>query len=168
MIPGQLISILTFPGVIVHEWAHKFFCEKADVPVYKVKYFSFGNPAGYVIHGEITNLKSSFLISVGPLIINTLLCGLIYPISLLFPESIISTIGLWLSISIGMNAFPSNHDANNFLDMVKETRQKTLLYYSAELFALLIMLSNALSFLWFDALYAVGVGMIIPFLLGLT
>lgn len=32
MIPGQIISLLTFPGIIAHEWAHKQFCNWLKVP----------------------------------------------------------------------------------------------------------------------------------------
>ena len=53
MIPGWLISLVTFPGVVVHEAAHRFFCDVTDTPVYEVSYFRpRGKPAGYVIHGR--------------------------------------------------------------------------------------------------------------------
>jgi hypothetical protein len=38
-IPGFIISLLTFPGVIVHEWAHKIACNLFDVAVFRVVYF---------------------------------------------------------------------------------------------------------------------------------
>lgn len=50
IIPGFLISILTFPGVIVHEIAHQLFCRICGVAVLDVCYFKAGNPAGYVVH----------------------------------------------------------------------------------------------------------------------
>ena len=34
MIPGFLVALVTFPGIICHEIAHKFFCDIAGVPVY--------------------------------------------------------------------------------------------------------------------------------------
>lgn len=72
-IPGWLISLLTFPGVIVHEWAHKKFCDWNGVKVEKVVYFRFGNPAGYVMHEEPKKYNQIFWISAGPLIINSVL-----------------------------------------------------------------------------------------------
>ena len=39
VIPGFIISLVTFPGVIVHELAHQIFCMLMKVPVYDVKYF---------------------------------------------------------------------------------------------------------------------------------
>jgi len=59
-IPGKVVSLLTFPGVIVHELAHKIFCEMAGVQVYEVCYFRFGNPAGYVKHEPVSELIKSF------------------------------------------------------------------------------------------------------------
>ena len=48
-IPGFLIAIVTFPGVIVHEAAHLFFCRWFKLEVYDVCFFRVGNPSGYVI-----------------------------------------------------------------------------------------------------------------------
>lgn len=58
IIPGFLISIVTFPGVIVHEMAHQIFCRLCGVAVFDVCYFRFGNPSGYVVH-EIPKKASS-------------------------------------------------------------------------------------------------------------
>jgi hypothetical protein len=77
MIPGEFIALLTFPGVIIHEMAHMLFCRLSKVAVLDVCYFRFGNPAGYVMHEEPPNFGSAFLISVGPFIVNSLLCILI-------------------------------------------------------------------------------------------
>src|SRR5215470_6070428 len=76
-IPGFVIALVTFAGVTVHEAAHRFLCDLAGVPVYKVCYFRIGSPSGYVIHGPTNSLGASFLITVGPLTVNTLLCAII-------------------------------------------------------------------------------------------
>ena len=52
IIPGWLIALVTFPGVIVHEAAHFLFCRLRRVAVFDVCYLRFGNPAGYVIHSK--------------------------------------------------------------------------------------------------------------------
>jgi hypothetical protein len=49
-IPGPVIAAITFPGVILHETAHLFFCKLFKLQVYNVCYFRFGNPAGFVLH----------------------------------------------------------------------------------------------------------------------
>ena len=48
IIPGFVISIITFPGVIVHELAHQLFCRWCKVPVYEVKYFQCKNPLYFI------------------------------------------------------------------------------------------------------------------------
>jgi len=169
MIPGWFITIVTFPGVIVHEIAHRFFCDIARVPVYEAKYFRIGNPAGYVVHKEISGLKENFLISIGPLIVNTLLCMVItfpavFPLVILEAENIshIFFVMAWIGISIGMHAFPSNHDVNGFLQSLKGANVKGVLYFVSQLFAILIKISNLLRIIWFDAIYAFGIGILLP------
>ncbi|WP_345949755.1 DUF3267 domain-containing protein [Mucilaginibacter sp. PAMB04274] len=76
-IPGILITLITFPGVIVHELAHQLFCRWFKVPVFKVVYMRVGNPAGYVLHEKVDNKWQNMMISVGPFIINTVLGALI-------------------------------------------------------------------------------------------
>jgi hypothetical protein len=75
-IPGQLIAVVTFPGVIVHEAAHLLFCRWLKLAVLDVCFFQVGNPAGYVIHEPGKDFKSAFLVSMGPFFVNTVLCVL--------------------------------------------------------------------------------------------
>ena len=49
MIPGIIITWLTFPGVMVHEFAHKLFCRWTKTEVMEVCYFRFGNPVGLLL-----------------------------------------------------------------------------------------------------------------------
>ena len=173
MIPGLLISLLTFPGVIVHEIAHRFFCDRAKVPVYEICYFRLGNPAGYVLHKPTTDLRSSFLISVGPFLINSVLCILLtfpYAARLMiestqYPGSVILL--AWLGYSIGMHAFPSNDDIQNFTEQVAATKDRTVLYYAARLFRFFMFLVNGLRFFWIDLLYALAISFLLPTLLPL-
>lgn len=74
MIPGWFVALLTFPGVILHEWAHKSFCDYFRIPVFEVCYFRFGQrESGYVKHGEPKSFSQAFWISTAPLIINSLM-----------------------------------------------------------------------------------------------
>ncbi len=172
-IPGWLISLLTFPGVITHEIAHRLFCDLAKVPVYKVCYFRIDNPAGYVIHGPVKGLGSSFLISIGPLIVNTIFCALLtfsatFPIFILEAENYgtVFVILMWAGFSIGMHAFPSNDDMENFVQEVKNAKQSGILLISAKFFAGLLKIANALRIIWFDAIYALSISMFLPWLAG--
>jgi hypothetical protein len=168
MIPGWLISLLTFPGVIVHELGHRLFCNWTDTKVHKVCYFRVGNPAGYVLHERAKELQSSFFISVGPLIFNTVLCSMITFIAWFMDhESDSFLILMWLGISIGMHAFPSNEDASNFLMEVKENKGRSILYYISGLFAVLLRLANSLRFIWFDLVYAIVISLFLPSIFGM-
>lgn len=173
-LPGWLIALLTFPGVIVHEAAHRFFCDVTDTPVYDVAYFRpVANPAGYVVHGRPKTLRAALLISAGPLVINTLLCSIL-TLSVAY-EVIVLDAGLrdpvlivlaWLGYSIGMHAFPSRQDAANFTAQVKAAHGSGLTLTLARGFAGVIGVANALRVIWFDALYAIGVSLVVPLLLG--
>jgi hypothetical protein len=161
---GWLISLATFPGVIIHEWAHKKFCQLLRVPVFKVVYFRFGNPAGYVLHAEPRTFGQTFWISAGPLVINSLLAILLSAIA---SKSVFGSgfwfFLIWTAFSLGMHSFPSNEDVRNI------TESRSFWRYLAFPFVGLILLANKLRFFWFDAIYAaflifIGGGLNIRFL----
>src|SRR5215510_8122568 len=124
-IPGQLIAMLTFPGVIVHEFAHMLFCKFRKVAVLDACYFRVGNPAGYVIHEQTSDFNTTFLVAMGPFFVNTILCLLIclpayMPIKYFNIDHPLSYFLIWLGVSIGMHAIPSNQDASNIFEQAKE------------------------------------------------
>ncbi|MFL5942359.1 MAG: DUF3267 domain-containing protein [Gaiellaceae bacterium] len=174
MIPGWLISLVTFPGVVVHEAAHRFFCDVTDTPVYAVNYFQpKGKPAGYVIHGRPRSLGAALLISGGPLLINTALCAVL-TLAVAYQHFVLDAgvhgpvllLLTWLGYSIGMHAFPSRQDAASFTAQVKESRGHGITLLLAQVMSGLVTVANALRIIWFDAIYAVGVSLAIPVLLG--
>ena len=159
-IPGELIALLTFPGVILHEWAHKKFCDWSKVTVFKVKYFQFWNrEAGFVLHEQPTKLSQTFWISVGPLLFNSILVIILgYIIVHIVPSTFKYYLLLWLAFSTGLHAFPSNPDAQNVLSDSKELLAKhrfRFWYYFAYPFFGLIWLANRLRVYWFDVFYTV-------------
>jgi hypothetical protein len=168
-IPGFIISIATFPGVIVHELGHLLFCRLRGVPVFAVKFFSPDiKTSGYVIHAKPESFSSTFLICVGPLLLNTLLCLLIclpvaIPYRLFGDRSLVTYFYLWLGISIGMHAFPSTKDASNLWEEARSAanKGKFLTIVSMPVVGL-IYLANLLSFFWFDAIYGFAVGVLLP------
>ena len=171
LIPGILITIATFPGVIVHESAHMLFCKLRGVAVLDVCFFRFGNPAGYVVHNTIDNFNTTFLVAVGPFIVNSLLCMLIcfpafIPMQVFGVTSPLSYFLLWLGVSIGMHAFPSTQDAYVLLTHAKKAASafNPLAIISFPL-VILIYLANILSVLWADFLYGIFIGIGLPALL---
>jgi hypothetical protein len=158
MIPGWFIAAVTFPGIILHEWAHKFFCERTGVPVYEVMYFQFGeSPAGYVRHGPPTSASQHLLISLGPLFINTVACFVIAVFAGQAKSGSILNAGLlWLAVSAGMHAFPSGPDIDAAVQGARQfwVAGKRALFYLTYPFLALLHVANALRFFWFDAIYA--------------
>jgi len=117
-IPGELIAIVTFPGVIVHEAGHLFFCRLFRLAVFDVRFFRVGNPAGYVIHEKTDDFKVAFFVSLGPFFANTLLClvfcsAAFLPVWELKVMDPLAYFFYWLGLSIGMHAFPSTGDLKN-------------------------------------------------------
>ena len=170
-IPGFVISALTFPGVIVHEAAHMLFCKIRKVPVLDVCFFQFGNPAGYVVHGEVKNFTSMFLVAVGPFIINSILCVVIcfpayFPMQVFDVTPPLSMFLMWVGLSIGMHAFPSNQDARNLMDHASEAaRNGNILAIVSFPLVGLIFVANLLTFFWFDLIYGVALGIGLPMLI---
>lgn len=122
-IPGWVVAIVTFPGVIVHEIAHRFFCDLFKVRVYRCFYFiPFSEQAGLVLSESTDNLAVSFWIGYGPLFINTflsLICCFPFYLShaagaeyILFPSTFFYII-TWVGFSIGIQAIPSSDDMRN-------------------------------------------------------
>jgi hypothetical protein len=167
-IPGFLISIATFPGVIVHEAAHMLFCRLRGLAVLDVCFFRVGNPAGYVIHEETENFNTAFLVSVGPLFVNSILCVVFcfpafVPVRVFGRPDPISYVLLWLGISIGMHAFPSTHDAKNVWRLARQ-QVRTLNPLVLLSFPLVVAIyaANILSVVWFDYLYGFALGILLP------
>lgn len=171
MIPGFVITILTFPGVIVHEFAHMLFCKIRGVAVLDVCFFRVGNPAGYVVHEETNDFTTTFLIAVGPFIVNSLLCMIIcfpalFPIRIFGVEDMLSYALLWLGISIGMHSFPSTGDAFILFQQAKKAVSSLdpLAIISYPL-VIAIYAANALKFFWLDYIYGLAIGLGLPLFL---
>lgn len=170
-IPGEIISILTFPGVIVHEFAHMFFCKVRKIAVFDACYFRIGNPAGYVVHENTDNFTTTFLVSMGPFVVNTLLCLLIclpayMPVKFFDLDHPLSYFLIWLGVSIGMHAIPSNQDADNVFQQAKQqVKNWNILAILSFPLVGLIYIFNVLRILWADLLYGVAIGIGIPSLI---
>lgn len=161
-IPGFLISIATFPGVIVHELAHVAFCKFTDTRVLKVCYFRVGNPAGYVIHEQPGTVWRHILIGVGPFFVNTFLGFMLGIIAIPMhmdldhptpPQLLL----LWLGVSIAMHSFPSTGDARSIWQAVWSKGAPI----SARLIGsplVIVIFAGAIGLIfWLDALYGIGV-----------
>jgi hypothetical protein len=169
-IPGIVITLFTFPGVIVHELAHQLFCRWFKVPVFEVVYFQVSNPAGYVLHEKPKNKLQTIMISIGPFIVNSIIGAIIaLPASLPVFEfnnpTLLDYLLIYLGVSIAMHAFPSRGDANSIWSAVKEEGTPLWIKIIGYPVVGLIYLGSLGSFFWLDAIYGVAVAVGIPKLL---
>ena len=163
LIPGKIIALLTFPGVIVHEWGHKIFCNIMNVKVHEVKYFQIDNDVpGYVVHDEPDTFLQSVGISLGPFMVNSII-AMIFGAFALYVEYLTDNLAFilitfWLGLSIGVHALPSNHDSSNIINAAKTTRKNNgaFLVYSVYPFVWFLYLANALKVIWFDFILGLG------------
>ncbi len=167
MIPGILISIVTFPGVIVHELAHLLFCKLFRVAVYDVCYFRVGNPSGYVVHEHPRTPLQSIFISIGPFLVNTILGAIIalpaaIPVLKFDSGDIFDYVLIWLGVSIAMHSFPSTGDAKSLWASVTSPQTPFGYKIMAAPICLVIFAGAIGSFFWLDLGYGVVVALALP------
>jgi hypothetical protein len=166
---GWIVTIITFPGVIVHEIAHQFFCRLAKVAVLDVKYFRLGNPAGYVVHEHPQKTYQHLLIGLGPLFFNSILGALIALPAIIpahFDDSNpIHTVLIWLGFSIAMHSFPSTGDAKSIWKAVMQPEVNIAYKIITVPLVGLLYLGALGSIFWLDAIYGIAVVTIIPYVI---
>ena len=167
-IPGWLVSIATFPGVIVHEVGHFLFCRRFNLAILDVCFFRMGDPAGYVVHETTPDFNRSFFISMGPFFTNTLLCivfcsAAFLPVWELDIADPLAWFFYWLGLSIGMHAFPSIGDMQALWTQVPSAAKSgsVLAILSYPLVGLIYVLNFA-RVVWADLLYGIAVGVLGP------
>lgn len=168
MIPGIVISALTFPGIIVHEAAHLLFCRIAGLAVFDVRYFRFGSPAGYVLHEPTKDFRKSLLVAMAPFFVNSAFCVLFctaafLPVWEFRVGDPLAYFFYWLGLSIGMHAFPSNRDLKNLWRLMPAAARKSnvLAIVSYPVVALVYIL-NLAKFFWADLAYGIAIGVLVP------
>ncbi|QLK27728.2 metalloprotease family protein [Natrinema zhouii] len=173
-----LFRLFTVPGVVVHEFAHKQACDLVGVPVLEVAYFRFGDPPGYVQHVTPDRYRASFVVSVAPFLVNTIVAfaaflGLATLVSTTgdiraaSSETIAAAAVLgWLGLSIGMHAFPSRGDANVLWNRSRTEWRGSPRVLLGVPIVVVIYIANLLSWLWADVLYAIGLFVLAAWIVG--
>jgi len=169
-IPGFLITWVTFPGVIVHEFAHQLFCHWTGTRVLKVCYFRFGNPAGYVAHERPPTVWRHILIGIGPLFVNTVLGCILGTVAYLLRDlGQLWFYGLmWLAVSVAMHSFPSTGDAKSIWSAIWAKGAPLGTKLVGTPLVALIGLGALGSVVWLDLLYGAAVAVWLPGYLQLT
>jgi hypothetical protein len=159
-----LIAVATLPGVVVHEWAHQLFCNLFGVHVYRIAYFRIGGlfnaesgPLGYVVHARPNRYLHAVVISIGPLIVNSILAAVLGFTTTKITHDLFLRFALfWLAIAIGMHALPSDQDVRNVLERSHSSISinEYLFRYLSYPFLWLILLANRLRRWWVDFVWA--------------
>ncbi len=174
-----LHRLLAAPGVVVHELAHEAACRLVGVPVLEVAYFRLGDPPGYVRHGQPDRYRESFVISVAPFLVNTVVAfGCFVGLATIVagvdavgsaPRSTLAAAAVlcWLGLAIGTEAFPSTGDARTLWNRSRaEWRRSPSVLIGVPVVAV-IYLANLLSRLWADVAYAAALFVVAAWTVGL-
>ncbi|QSX00370.1 metalloprotease family protein [Haloterrigena alkaliphila] len=185
------IRLASAPGVVVHEFAHKQACHLVGVPVTAVAYFRFGEPPGYVRHEQPERYRESFLISVAPFLVNTVVSLLAFLGAAALAASVgigdagfsgsalvadlraasrteLATLGVlgWLGLAVGAQAFPSTGDANSLWSRSRAEWRRSPVVLLGIPVVIVIYVANLLSRLWADVFYALGLAAVAFYAVG--
>lgn len=171
IIPGFLVSFLTFPGVMMHELGHQLACFISKVAVFRVQYFKFDyKVAGFVEHEKTDNPWKSLLITYGPFLFNTIIGTIfVFPLAMMWALSdarimlplwakLLCYVLAYIGVSCLANAFPSSGDAQTlFTSVVKNKEIPLAARIIIAPFVAVIYVCSLLKFFWFDFVFALGV-----------
>jgi hypothetical protein len=161
--------LLALPGIVVHEMAHYYFCLMAGARVHEVVFFRFGQPAGYVVHTAPRRYTAHLLISVGPLLVNSLLALLLFALARVTYLELATTplrehhwsdlarlaVVFWLGLSVALQALPSSGDATSLWQVTHwHLGRRHFLALAGVPIVGLIRLANLLRAVFVDWLYA--------------
>ena len=166
-IPGVVVALVTFPGVIVHEVAHQLFCRICRVAVFEVCYLRVKNPVGYVIHEPPSTPVHHLYIGIGPFVLNSILGILIsfpaaIPVFKFESATPLDYLLIWLGVSIAMHSFPSTGDAKSIWDGIHSPTTPLWVKLIGTPVVGLIYLGAAGSVIWLDLAYGYGIVRLLP------
>ena len=124
--PMQLpLTVLFFPGVVLHEVSHVIACAVTGVKVHKVKWF--GVTEAFVQHDKPRAL-SGLVISLAPLIINNVLGFFLlrHANESVSADPFAAILFAWAGVSLVIFSFPSKPDAENTFNAFVESFGKKL------------------------------------------
>ncbi len=107
---------ILFPGVWIHELAHALACMVSGVPIHRIEVHS---RSGKVVH-RASNLRSSVLISVAPLIMGGILSFVLfsYAKEVVDTDILLAALAAWLGFSIAFHSIPSHPDMVNISEAI--------------------------------------------------
>lgn len=170
MLGYYALRIGLLPGIVLHELAHYYFCRLVGAEIHEVCFFSFGDPAGYVVHTAPKRFRAHCAIALGPLFINSAVSILLFCAAIATwrelarldpldwaPGAVRLAAAGWLGLVVGLQALPSSGDAVSLWQVAKwHLRRGNFVAAVAYPIALTLQLTNWLRIVWVDWLYAGG------------
>jgi hypothetical protein len=167
-VPIVILRLALLPGIVLHELAHYYFCRLVGAEIHEVCFFSFGYPAGYVIHTAPKRFRAHCVIAMGPLLINSAVAVALFVSALATwrelgqlppldwaPGVVRLAAASWLGLVAALQALPSSGDAVSLWQVAKwHLRNGNLVAAVAYPIALTLQLANWLRIVWVDWLYA--------------
>lgn len=118
---NEIMHVLFFPGIVLHECAHALACLILGVKIKKIKFI--GKDGGFVVHEDSKDYKI-IIISLFPFIFNILISLLCARMFLLAYEPFYKLLLIWIGIAALFFSVPSDQDTNNSFDAIKRTYTK--------------------------------------------
>jgi hypothetical protein len=167
MFAHYAVRLLLLPGIVLHELSHYYFCRMVGADVHEVCFFSFGYPAGYVVHTAPRRFRAHLVIVMGPLLINSAIAVLLFGAAIATWRELVPldphdwapgvlrlSVAVWLGLVAALQALPSTGDAISLWQVAKwHGRNGNPLALLAYPIALSIQLTNWLRAVWVDWLY---------------
>lgn len=145
--PLYVLHLLTAPGVVLHEFAHRLVCTWLGVPVGEVVYFQLGSPAGYVEHGQPRTWLQALFVAVAPFVVNLLVGVVAFTVALGTLEggprtAVLGGALVWLGLSGVVHSVPSPQDVGNLWNYTTASPWRLpFLVVVAPLYALVLLVS---------------------------
>jgi hypothetical protein len=165
---GIFLTALTFPGVMVREAAHLFFCRLFKLAIFDVRFLELNPPFGHVQHEHPNHFWAAAVETLGPFFLNSGLCilfcwAVFLPVWELRIFDPLAYLFYWLGFSMGVHALPSTDDLKHLWTLTPAAARR------GNVLALLLLpvvgALRALEFaraLWPGAAYAVALGVGVP------
>lgn len=168
------LSMITFPGSVVHAYTRQLFCRMMRVPVFETVYFTVNEPCKYVNREESPPGKTFALICLGWLLDVLLGAVMLVPASLtlfrfgLFAQAepwtaFVNLVTFWVGFSILVHSFPNHEELRELRARVLVNKEAPgMLRALTAPFFLVMGIVVWGSWMLFDALFGVAVVLLLP------
>jgi hypothetical protein len=168
LIPGFIITLVTFPGYVMQTVARRFTCDVLGIAVYEAHYLK-----GTIIHHRVVSPLKAVLIAYAPLAINSALCAiLMFPVAFTIflgtepggLDDVVRAVLAWAGISIGMHALPASATVKKIEGSISGEHRRGFGYALLRISGLGFRFVNLFRPFWVDLVLALVIGFAVPYL----